>query len=153
MPHLSLPSPVGDLTLFEEDGALVALDWGRAPGPVESPLLTAARQQLNEYFGQRRQIFDLPLNPRGTAFQRRVWDRLQSIAYGQVETYGSLAGRLGTAPRPLGTACGRNPLPILIPCHRVVAADGRMGGYSGLDGIATKSFLLCLEGIETGRFR
>lgn len=151
MPHLSFPSPVGDLTLFEEDGALVALEWGRTEGASETPLLLRAQQQLADYFAGRRQAFDLPLRPLGTAFQKKVWDLLRAIPFGAVQTYGDLASRLTTSPRPVGTACGRNPLPILIPCHRVVAANGALGGYSGYDGVETKKFLLSLEGVSSTR--
>ena len=146
MPHLSLPSPVGDLTLFEEDGVLVGLEWGSTDGASDSPLLTEARHQLDDYFAGRRQSFDLPMAPMGTVFQKSVWEQLRAIPYGRVETYGEVAGRLSTSPRPVGTACGRNPLPILIPCHRVIAANGNLGGYSGYDGLETKKFLLALEG-------
>lgn len=148
MPHISFPSPVGDLTLFEEDGALVGLEWGRTNGAADSPLLTGARLQLEDYFAGRRRSFDLPMSPMGTVFQKSVWDQLRRIPFGLVETYGALAGRLATSPRPVGTACGRNPLPILIPCHRVVAANGNLGGYSGYDGLETKKFLLALEGVS-----
>lgn len=146
MAYLSFPSPVGDLTLFEEDGVLVALEWGRADGGAETPLLAKARRQLEEYFTGERHDFALPLSPSGTPFQKSVWALMRAIPFGQVETYGALAARLATSPRPVGTACGRNPLPILIPCHRVVAAAGKLGGYSGIDGVDTKKFLLSLEG-------
>ncbi len=146
MPQLSFQSPIGALTLTEEDGRLISLDWGWGCLQQTSPLLETARQQLEEYFDGRRQVFDLPLAPPGTTFQQRVWERLRTIPFGQVRRYGELAGALGPAPRALGTACGRNPLPILIPCHRVVAQSGGLGGYSGMDGIETKRFLLRLEG-------
>ncbi len=82
----------------------------------------------------------------GTAFQQKVWQALGDIAHGSTKSYGELAKDLGTAPRALGGACGRNPIPIIIPCHRVLAGDRKLGGYSGLDGIETKLFLLKLEG-------
>lgn len=146
MPQLSLHSPLGALTLTEEDGAIVALDWGFGRDQEETPLLLRAREQLDAYFDGARRAFDLPLRPAGTAFQRRVWQALARIPYGTVASYGDLARRLGTAPRALGAACGRNPIPIVIPCHRVVASDGRLCGYSGLDGVAAKGYLLSLEG-------
>lgn len=139
-------SPVGTLTLFEDQDALVALDWGWVEGGTETPLLEAARQQLEDYFAGQRQDFALPLAPHGTAFQQKVWTAMAAIPYGQTRTYGQLAGLLGTAPRAVGGACGRNPLPIIVPCHRVLAAQGRLGGYSGLDGLESKRFLLTLEG-------
>ncbi|TAN62015.1 MAG: methylated-DNA--[protein]-cysteine S-methyltransferase [Magnetospirillum sp.] len=146
MPHLSFNSPIGPLALFEADDAIVAVDWGWLPENDPSPLLLRARDQLEEYFDGKRRMFDLPLAPHGTAFQRRVWAELEKIPFGATLTYGELAGRLGTAPRPLGGACGRNPIPVIIPCHRVLAANGGLGGYSGIDGIETKEFLLRLEG-------
>jgi len=147
MPHLSIPSPLGDLTLFEEEGALVALDWGWVIDGTETPLLLRAQQQLADYFDGRLTAFSLPFRPAGTLFQQKVWQSLLAIPHGQVTTYGALADSVRSAPRAVGGACGRNPLPILIPCHRVVAADGSLGGYSGLDGISTKQFLLRLEGL------
>jgi methylated-DNA-[protein]-cysteine S-methyltransferase len=146
MPQLAFNSPVGPLTLFEEDGAIVAVDWGWPPENEETPLLLRARDQLEEYFDGSRQTFDLPLKPSGSAFQMRVWEALARIPYGSTRSYGDLATELGTGPRALGSACGRNPIPILIPCHRVLAADGRLGGYSGMDGVETKQSLLRHEG-------
>jgi methylated-DNA-[protein]-cysteine S-methyltransferase len=146
MPHLSLHSPIGDLTIFEEDGRLVALNWRWESAGAETPLLAEARHQLQDYFAGRRRDFDLPLNPAGSAFQRRAWLALRDIPFGQTRRYGDLAQLLGSAPRAIGSACARNPLPIIVPCHRVIAADGSLGGYSGKDGIKTKRFLLDLEG-------
>jgi methylated-DNA-[protein]-cysteine S-methyltransferase len=146
MPQLAFNSPVGPLTLSEEDGVIVSLDWGWPPDSEETPLLLKARDQLEEYFDGRRQAFDLPLGPFGTAFQKRVWQALAAIPFGSIRTYGALAAELGTAARALGGACGRNPIPILIPCHRVLATNGGLGGYSGMDGVETKQFLLRLEG-------
>lgn len=146
MPALAFNSPIGPLTVFEEDGAIVAVEWGWPPENEETPLLLAARDQLEAYFEGRRRDFDLPLAPRGTDFQRKVWRALAAIPAGQVKTYGQLAAELGTSPRALGGACGRNPIPVIVPCHRVLAADGGLGGYSGMDGTDTKRFLLTLEG-------
>lgn len=146
MPQLSLHSPLGDLTLSEEDGAIVALDWGRGRDQTETPLLLAARAQLHEYFDGARMSFDLPLTPHGTAFQRRVWDALCTIPAGATRTYADIAHQVGCrAARAVGQANGANPIPIIIPCHRVVAADGTLGGYSGGEGAATKRYLLDLE--------
>ena len=146
MPQISFTTPIGPLALFEAEDAIVALDWGWLPDSEESPLLLRARQQLEEYFEGQRKVFDLPLAPHGTPFQRKVWAGLQQIPFGQTLSYGQLAEKLGTAPRALGGACGRNPIPVIIPCHRVLAANGGLGGYSGIDGIETKEFLLRLEG-------
>lgn len=138
-------SPFGALTLFEENGALVALEFGQVPGGEPSPLLQKAQDQLTQYFDGRLQAFDLPLNPHGTDFQKRVWQAMTSIPYGQTQSYGDIAKALNSGARPVGTACGRNPLPIVIPCHRILAKDGRIGGYSGGDGPETKKALLRLE--------
>jgi methylated-DNA-[protein]-cysteine S-methyltransferase len=147
MPQLAFNSPIGPLALFEADGAIVAVDWGFLPENDETPLLLKARDQLEEYFEGKRTGFDLPLAPQGTAFQQKVWAALAKIPFGQTRSYGELAQELGTAPRALGGACGRNPIPVIIPCHRVLGANGAMGGYSGIDGIETKEFLLRHEGI------
>ncbi|OIR00767.1 methylated-DNA--protein-cysteine methyltransferase, constitutive [mine drainage metagenome] len=145
MPYLTVPSPLGDLTLFEENGQLVALDWGAVDGESETPLLQAAARQLDAYFDGRLRQFDLPLAPAGTTFQKRVWSAMQAIPYGQVLRYADVARMLNSGPRAVGGACGRNPLPILIPCHRIVGSNGGLGGYSGQDGIESKRFLLNLE--------
>jgi methylated-DNA-[protein]-cysteine S-methyltransferase len=147
MPRLTLESPLGRLTLFEEDGRLVALDWGgkRAAGEPTS-MLREAKRQLAAYFEGRRRAFDLPLAPWGSPFELRVWQLMTDIPYGETRSYGDLARELAAAPRAVGQACGRNPLPILIPCHRVLAAEGRLGGYSGGKGTETKRRLLMLEG-------
>lgn len=148
MSYLAYNSPVGPLTLFEEDGRIIAVEWGWPPETDEppAPVLERARDQLDAYFEGKRQAFDLPLDPMGTPFQKKVWQALARIPFGTTRSYGELASELGTAPRALGGACGRNPLPILIPCHRVLAANRSLGGYSGMDGIDTKRFLLRLEG-------
>lgn len=149
MAFCSLHSPVGDLTLFAEDDALVALEWGWAEGGDdgdEDALLRAARDQLAGYFAGDLKVFTLPLRPAGTAFQLRVWDALRTIAHGDTVSYGALARRLDSAPRAIAGACARNPLPILIPCHRVIARDQGLGGYSGGEGVTTKQALLRLEG-------
>lgn len=153
MSQLSLHTPIGDITLFEEEGAIVALDWGRGmhpdlPGqePGGTALLRAAADRLQDYFDGKPVSFDLPLAPQGTAFQRVVWEALRRIPAGETRSYAEIAREVGCrAARAVGRANGANPIPILIPCHRVVAADGRLGGYSGADGLATKRYLLDLE--------
>ena len=145
MPHLTLATPLGDITIFQADDALVAIEWGRAPESSPTLLLETARAQLDAYFAGSAAAFDLPLRPSGTPFQQSVWHHLQRIPHGATATYGELATALDTSPRAVGIACGRNPLPILIPCHRVVAAANRLGGYSGGHGPETKHALLCLE--------
>ena len=150
--HLFIESPVGSLVLHEIAGALAAIEWRRADSPPEtgttrrpSPLLAAAAQQLDEYFAGRRRSFELPLAPKGSPFQKRVWAEMCRIPYGATARYGDLAETLGTAAQPIGQACGANPIPIVIPCHRVVAAGG-LGGFSGGAGLTSKRFLLRHEG-------
>lgn len=151
MPQRSLHTPLGDLTVSEEDGAIVALDWGRGRDQSDTPLLRRACDQLQDYFDGLRADFDLPLAPRGTPFQRKVWDALRHIPAGETRSYAEIARQIGCpAPRAIGRANGANPIPILIPCHRVVAADGSLGGYSGGEGQATKRYLLDLERAATG---
>ncbi len=135
---------MGDLTLSEEDGALVAIDWGWVEAQDPTPLLAEARRQLQAYFDGDRLSFDLPLAPAAPPYQRRVWQALCEIPPGTTRSYADIARAVGGSPRAVGGANGRNPIPIVIPCHRVVATTG-IGGYSGGDGLPTKRFLLALE--------
>ncbi len=144
--YTSMNSPVGPLTVFETDGAIVALEWGRVPASRSSPLLNDATRQLTAYFDGHLETFDLPVAPAGSDFQHRVWQAMSEIPYGRTETYGELAQRIGGVARAVGGACGANPIPIIIPCHRVTGAGGRMTGYSAGEGIETKRALLRLEG-------
>jgi methylated-DNA-[protein]-cysteine S-methyltransferase len=145
MPQLTALTPLGDLTLSEQDGVIVALDWGRGRDQSPTLLLSRAAAALHAYFdGAPDPFADLPLNPAGTAFQRRVWAAMQAIPRGRTRSYGDLAHALGSSARAVGTACGANPIPIIIPCHRVTGASG-LGGYSGGDGPTTKRYLLGLE--------
>ncbi len=144
MPQISLHTPVGDITLSEEDGAIVSLDWGWVPDQSDTQLLRRASDQLHAYFDGDLRAFDLPLAPPGTAYRRAVWQTLCEIPYGAVSTYQQIAARAGGSPRSVGQANGRNPIAVIIPCHRVVAT-AHLGGYSGGDGLATKRWLLALE--------
>jgi methylated-DNA-[protein]-cysteine S-methyltransferase len=145
MPSLSMPSPVGRLTIEEEDEQIVAIRWGEEePAGNGSPLLAEATRQLTAYFAGELREFDLPLAPSGSPFEGRVWSAMQMIPYGETRAYADLAAMVGSAPRAVGRACGRNPIPIVIPCHRVLAKAG-LGGYSGSGGLATKQRLLALE--------
>lgn len=145
----TIQSPLGPLTLVEEDGALVQLSFDGytvlESEEVDSPLLREAERQLASYFAGQLQVFSLPLCTRGTPFQEKVWCALQKIPYGETRTYGELAAMIGqpTAARAVGGANHRNPLAIIIPCHRVVAAHGGLGGYGG--GLDKKQWLLALE--------
>ncbi len=146
MPQLSLHSPVGDLTVSEKNGLLVSLDWGWVREQAETPLLSSTKSLLNAYFDGDLQDFDLPLNLAGTAHQGKVWQAMMEIPYGVTESYGELARRIGSGAQAVGTACSKNPIAIIVPCHRVLAARGAIGGYSGGSGVATKTVLLRLEG-------
>ncbi len=143
----SIDSPVGPLTVTERRGALVELAWRAQENGDSSPLLDEAHRQLEAYFTGGLAAFDLPVAPAGTPHQRKVWRAMQDIVFGAYQTYGGLSAAIGSSPRAVGTACGRNPIPIIIPCHRVLAAGGRIGGYSGSGGTATKRYLLSLEGV------
>ncbi|MZR29790.1 methylated-DNA--[protein]-cysteine S-methyltransferase [Sneathiella litorea] len=147
MAQLSLHSPVGDLTVTEEEGKIISLDWGWVPEKwqASTPLLERAIDQLNRYFDGEIGDFDLPVAPPGTEFQKKVWAEMLKIPSGQIKTYGEIAKTLNSAAQPVGTACGANPIPIIIPCHRILAAGGKMGGYSGDGGLETKKALLRLE--------
>jgi len=153
--HATMPSPVGPLRLAADDGGLRLIEFPDPRHPVpagddwrsgDNAVLAATRAQLAEYFAGARRTFDLPLAPRGTAFQRAVWHALATIAYGETISYRELAERIGqpSAMRAVGAANGRNPLPIVVPCHRVIGADGSLTGFGG--GLPTKRFLLQLEG-------
>lgn len=146
MAHISVPSPVGALTLFAEGGSIVALDWGRTEDAGNDPVLECAAEQLAAYFTGDLDVFDLPLRPAGSEHERAVWREMTLIPYGGQMTYGELAGRIGSVARAVGRACGSNPIPIVIPCHRVVGAGGTMTGFSGGAGVETKQWLLRHEG-------
>ena len=151
-----IDSPLGELRIVERDGAVVAIDFapfqpsadGRPMGARHDrhPVLTEATRQLRAYFAGELTDFDLPVAPVGSQFQQRVWGQLRLIGYGQTASYGEVARRLGhthAASRAVGLANGRNPIPIVIPCHRVIGADGTLTGYAG--GMARKQTLLELE--------
>ena len=144
MPSISIATPVGQLTVQEANGAIVAVRWGSDGNGDATPLLREAEHQLDAYFSGRLSRFDLPLAAGGTAFDMRVRAAMGAIPYGETRTYGELAHATDSGPRAIGRACGRNPIPIVVPCHRVLAAGG-LGGYSGGTGLPTKRWLLGLE--------
>ena len=147
MPSLSIPSPVGPLTIEEQDDKIVAISWSNGASRGNgSPLLDEAARQLAAYFEGRLSHFDLPLAPAGSPFEKRVWVAMQQIPYGETRSYGDLATMVGSAPRPVGRACGHNPIPIVIPCHRVLRSGGVIGNYGG--GPEMKARLLALEGAK-----
>lgn len=149
MEFLSFSTPLGELALGEEDGTIVRLYLPGSPTPRlmprETPLLAEGRRQVLEYLAGERRYFDLPVAPQGTPFQQRVWTALQAIPYGQTRSYRDIALAAGCPRgfRAVGMACHRNPIPILIPCHRVVGAQGGLTGYAG--GTQLKRTLLELE--------
>ena len=143
----SINSPTGTLTLYAENDKIIVLEWGKAaPGFESAPVIDEACDQLNAYFDGKLQQFDVPLDPHGTEHQKAVWHQMTLIPYGQLKTYGDLAHILGSSGQAVGGACGKNPIPIIIPCHRIVGAGGKMTGFSGGEGIETKLQLLRLEG-------
>ena len=146
---LYFDSPLGLMMAQEQDGAIIALDFVQAPRPddtlAETQLLLEAKRQVLEYFAGKRRNFDLPLAPKGTPFQQRVWQALRAIPYGQTRSYGQIAAAVGNpkAGRAVGGANHRNPISLVQPCHRVIGANGRLVGYGG--GLDKKEALLALE--------
>ena len=146
----TISSPIGDLTLVADDEALCAVLWHdqQAADDVERvdrdghPVLSVAAQQLDEYFAGERTDFDVPLRPHGTPFQLAAWEALQAIPFGETVSYGDQAARIGDRrkARAVGAANGRNPIPVIVPCHRVRGADGTLTGFGG--GLETKAWLL-----------
>jgi methylated-DNA-[protein]-cysteine S-methyltransferase len=150
----SMASPIGELTILATDDAVVAIRWDHEPFDVRltadvvdvehgrHPVLDEAVRQLDEYFAGERLEFDLPLEPNGTPFQRQAWTALRTIPYGETISYGEQAGRLGdrNKSRAVGAANGKNPIPIVVPCHRVIGANGHLTGFGG--GLDVKAWLL-----------
>jgi methylated-DNA-[protein]-cysteine S-methyltransferase len=153
LPQLSLHTPIGAVTLSEEEGAIVALDWGWGRDQTETPLLVSGRDWLQRYFDGEALPMTLPVAPAGTAYRQRVWKSLIDIPWGNTLSYSALASLAGGSARSIGSAMATNPVPILIPCHRVLSTiAGRLalGGYSGGEGLETKRHLLALEGVTVG---
>jgi len=153
--HTTIETPIGELTLVGEDGALAGVyypgHWTRPDRAafgehVDNKAFEEVGRQLAEYFAGERTTFALPTATAGDSFQRRVWDRLTEIPYGETTTYGEIARELGdaTLARAVGGAVGHNPLSVIVPCHRVIGKDGKLTGYAG--GLERKRFLLELEG-------
>ncbi len=146
MNMITMPSPVGVLRLYAHADELTGVylpDQDAPPAPENSSrVLDATAAQLREYFAGTRRTFDIPLAPRGTGFQTLVWRALTAIAYGETRSYGELARAIGrpAASRAVGAANGKNPISIIVPCHRVIAASGELTGYAG--GLAAKRWLL-----------
>ncbi|MDR3073586.1 MAG: methylated-DNA--[protein]-cysteine S-methyltransferase [Deltaproteobacteria bacterium] len=141
---------VGEITITEAEGYITRISFGnkKSSGDIverENPVLHAARQQLSEYFDGKRKTFALPLHPEGSDFQKKVWEALRAIPYGETASYKEIGERVGRmdASRAVGAANKKNPLAVIIPCHRVVGSDGRLVGYAA--GLEIKEKLLALE--------
>jgi methylated-DNA-[protein]-cysteine S-methyltransferase len=153
---ITISSPLGPVTLYARGDELAAVHLGPDAAPTDvrderrrSDVLLAAADQLREYFAGHRRTFDLPLAPHGTGFQQRVWAQLCRIPFGQTRSYGEIAAAIGrpSASRAVGAANGRNPIWIIVPCHRVIGANGHLTGYAG--GMDVKRWLLAHEGAAT----
>ncbi len=154
-----ISSPLGPFLIAGTDSGITHMSFQDAPNQFEIPAdwihddaaFPAAQQQMREYFDGNRTDFELSLTPQGTAFQQQVWQELQNIPFGETISYGELAQRIGktmAASRAVGAANGQNPIPVVIPCHRVIGANGKLTGYAG--GLQIKKALLELEGVEVG---
>ncbi|WP_417687172.1 methylated-DNA--[protein]-cysteine S-methyltransferase [Roseibium sp.] len=145
MQAAKVDTPVGIVWIEQSGETLVRVGWGGEPTACQTPLLDEACRQMKAYFDRRLRVFDLPLAPSGSDFHQSVFREMSAIPYGETVTYGEIAAKLDTFGQPVGQACGANPIPIIIPCHRVLSAKG-LGGYSGDGGLETKISLLKLEG-------
>lgn len=151
--------PPGRLTITANDAGITRIDFGDVPPATPdavrrpSAITNTAATQLQEYFAGKRRVFNVPLDPCGTPFQLKVWNELKKIPYAQTRTYGEIAEAVGSPKgfRAVGMANNKNPLPIIVPCHRVIGADNRLVGYAG--GIKIKRYLLELEGVDTSLLR
>jgi methylated-DNA-[protein]-cysteine S-methyltransferase len=145
MHSIAIDTEFGRLGVEEEDGAIVRVNWRGVDSGRLTPLLKEARAQLEAYAAGTLFVFDLPLAPAGGELQQAVMAQMLAIPFGETRTYGDIATDLGTAAQPIGQACGANPIPVIIPCHRVTGAGG-LGGFSGCGGVETKVALLRHEG-------
>lgn len=157
----TMASPVGKLKLIATDKGLAAILWENdKPGRVrlnplsedkKHPILQETEEQLKEYFNGKRKIFSVKLDPKGTGFQNKVWRALRTIPFGETRSYGQIARQIGNvkAMRAVGAANGRNPISIIVPCHRVIGASGQLTGFAG--GLETKEHLLSLEGNQDAK--
>ena len=146
MKYRDIQSPFGDLCITETDGAVTALEWGARSQDHSSPVLDQAEAELTAYFSGEQVEFNVPMRVDASEFQIAVCDAMRAIPFGETCTYGDIAKALGVPAQAVGQACGGNPIPILIPCHRVMGAGGRLTGFSGQGGVETKVALLRHEG-------
>lgn len=149
MGQSSITTPVGTLTLSSNGRAITRVTWFRAGDDVgnadSDPILEAAKAEIDRYFSGRLTEFQTPVHLEGSPLQLSVWQAMRTIPFGQVLTYGDVAKAVGSEPQAVGTACGQNPIPVIVPCHRIVGAGGNLTGFSGGNGIETKAYLLDLE--------
>lgn len=155
--QFAMASPIGKLFLIASDKGLCEIAWDKAPDAITvttlqastpaAKFLTQTQKELTEYFAGKRKKFTVPLDVQGTDFQKKVWNQLSQIPFGKTQSYKDVAGKIKNpqAMRAVGTANGHNPVSIIVPCHRVIAADGTLGGYAG--GLNRKKKLLALEGL------
>ncbi len=142
MPTITVPTQFGDLTLTETDGAITRVTWESGANGTPTGLLSEAAKQMRAYDAGELETFDLPLNVRASPFQKSVCDQMLAIPFGETSTYGAIAKALECSPQAVGSACGGNPIPVIIPCHRVLGAGGKLTGFSGQGGVETKVALL-----------
>jgi len=141
MPALTLDTPTGAFTLIDRDGALVSARWGGERGRDETPILLEAARQVAAYFASDDADFDLPIRIDGSAAQQAACVAMSAIPRGETRTYGAIARELGVSAQAMGQLCGRNPIPLIVPCHRVLGTNG-LGGFSAPGGVETKVWLL-----------
>ncbi len=135
-----------NILIEETDGKIIKIQFTKQKvKPTTNLILLKAKTQIIEYLDKRRISFSFTINPNGTKFQKSVWDEISLIKYGQTISYSSLAKKIKSSPRPVGNACGANPCLLIIPCHRVIAKSGKIGGFSSFGGIVHKDLLLSLE--------
>lgn len=142
MPQLSLDTPFGPLCITETNGQITSVNWHHAPDPQDTPLLSEAVAQLAAYCEGGLEQFDLPLHVAGGPLQQSVCTAMSAIPLGETRTYGDIAQEVGASAQAVGQACGKNPIPVIIPCHRVLGAGGKLTGFSGAGGVETKVALL-----------
>jgi len=141
-----IKTPMGVLAIEASDEGVTSLTWTKSEGKTEKhPIIAQAVNELSGYFAGKLKEFDVPLDIEGTAFQCKVWAAMGDVPYGKTVTYGALAKKLKTSARAVGGACGANPVPVIVPCHRIVGSDNKLTGYSGGSGVKTKQALLKLE--------
>jgi methylated-DNA-[protein]-cysteine S-methyltransferase len=145
MPALAVDTPIGRLGITERSGAIIRVSWRAPEADRPTSVLREAARQVSAYFAGELRDFDLPLDPGGSDREQQVFAAMRAIPYGETRAYGEIAKALGIRPDEVGQGCAANPIPVIIPCHRVLAAGG-LGGYSGSGGVETKIALLKLEG-------